>query len=157
MNPKMKKAAPLILILVLAAILLFVRLFKAEPLNGNSGTVKRETGRSKSALNRDRGFDRRISYLEYSDHARCRMKCRQITQAEVEEIMKKGKINYRKSELQTIRCPRYAVEGFTSDRQRVRIVYAQCNEYTNVVTVIDLDTDWECDCPGDDKKYENRS
>lgn len=106
---------------------------------------------------RDKGFDRRTTLLEYSHHAKCRMKCRKISQAEVEEIMRNGKINYVKSDLQNARCPRYAVEGVTNDDQRVRIVYAQCNEKTVVVTVIDLETDFECHCPGDDDKYKNRN
>ena len=105
---------------------------------------------------RERGFDRRTSYLEYSQHASCRMKCRRISQAEVEEIMQEGKINYNKSDLQNARCPRYALEGVTNDDQRVRIIFAQCNEKTVVVTVIDLETDYQCDCPGDDNKYKNK-
>ena len=39
----------------------------------------------------------------------------------------------------------------------VRIVFAQCDNYTEVVTVIDLDTEWTCDCPGDDDKYKNKN
>lgn len=105
---------------------------------------------------RDKGFDRRSSYLEYSNHADCRMKCRKISRAEVVEIMQDGKINYNKSDLQAARCPRYAVEGITEDEQRVRIIFAQCNEKTVVVTVIDLGTDYACDCPGDDDKYKNK-
>ncbi len=107
--------------------------------------------------NRDKGFDRRTSLIEYSNHARCRMQCRHISQTEVEETMQKGKINYDKSDLQNARCPRYAVEAVTRDNQRVRIVYAQCNRSTTIVTVIDLGTDYECDCPGDDNKYENKN
>lgn len=106
---------------------------------------------------RDKGFDRRTSYLDYSNHAKCRMQCRKISKAEVEEIMQEGKINYNKSDLQNARCPRYAVEGVTKDDQRVRIVFAQCNDKTVVVTVIDLETDFKCDCPGDDDKYKNRN
>ena len=79
------------------------------------------------------------------------MQCRHITEQEVEETMREGKINYNKSDLQNARCPRYAVEEVTKDDQRVRIVFAQCNNYTEVVTVIDLDTEWSCHCPGDDK------
>ena len=85
------------------------------------------------------------------------MKCRKISQAEVEEIMRNGSINYNKSDLQNARCPRYAVEGETNDNQRVRIVYAQCNELTTVVTVIDLETEFKCSCPGDDNKFKNRN
>ena len=40
---------------------------------------------------RDKGFDRRTVLLEYSKHAKCRMQCRKISQAEVEEIMRDGK------------------------------------------------------------------
>lgn len=106
---------------------------------------------------RDKGFDRRTALLEYSNHAKCRMQCRNISQAEVEEVMKDGKINYTKSDIQNARCPRYAVEGVTNDNQRVRIVYAQCNVATTVVTVIDLESDYTCSCPGDDNKYKNRN
>ena len=110
-----------------------------------------------NVTDRDKGFDRRTALLEYSNHAKCRMQCRKISQAEVEEIMRDGKINYSKSDLQNTRCPRYAIEGITNDNQRVRIVYAQCNESTTVVTVIDLETDFKCSCPGDDDKYKNRN
>ena len=85
------------------------------------------------------------------------MGCRHITQSEVQEIMREGKINYNKSDLKNARCPRYAVEGYTSDDQRVRIVFAQCNESTVVVTVIDLEKEWSCECPGDDDNYKNRN
>jgi hypothetical protein len=133
MNPQIKKAAPIILVFALAALVFVIRQCKDEPAT-NDTTKRKTTGTTTS---REKGFDRRVSYLEYSNHAKCRMQCRKITQAEVEEIMKDGKINYNKSDLQNARCPRYAVEGVTVDDQRVRIVYAQCNEKTEVVTVID--------------------
>jgi len=148
----MKKTAPYILILVLAVVFLVVKKCKENSTVSPQTTVTKRT-----TSDRENGFDRRISFLEYSNHAKCRMQCRKISQAEVEEIMKDGKINYNKSDLQNARCPRYAVEGMTRDDQRVRIVFAQCNEKTEVVTAIDLDTDWTCHCPGDDKKYENKN
>jgi hypothetical protein len=145
---------------MMAVLLFFLKRCKennaSEPKQGNTVSAKKKSG-SANVVNRDRGFDRRISYLEYSNHAECRMKCRYITQKEVEDIMQNGKINYNKSDIKNARCPRYAVEGITVDDQKVRIVFAQCNEKTNVVTVIDLDTEWECHCPGDDKKYENKN
>ena len=153
----MKKAAPYILLLLMAVLVVVLKKCKdndPETQRKESTTTEKK---SSSSVIRDRGFDRRISYLDYSNHANCRMKCRHITQKEVEDIMQNGKINYNKSDIKNARCPRYAVEGITMDNQKVRIVYAQCNEKTNVVTVIDLDTDWTCDCPGDDKKYENKN
>jgi len=152
MNPQVKKSAPIILVFLLAALVFIIRQCKDE--RGTNDNTKRE---STATTNRDKGFDRRISYLEYSKHAKCRMQCRRISQAEVEEIMQDGKINYNKSDLQNARCPRYAVEGITGDNQKTRIVFAQCNDKTTVVTVIDLDTKWRCDCPGDDKKYDNKN
>ena len=56
-------------------------------------------------VNRNRGFDRRISFIEYTEHAKCRMQCRKISQAEVEEIMQDGKINYNKSDVNAKPCP----------------------------------------------------
>lgn len=152
-----KKWYSYILIAVLLAALIVVKLVGKK--SGTDTTKPKTTTTTKdpaSTVNRDRGFDRRVSYLEYSEHAKCRMQCRKISQREVEEIMRDGKINYNKSDIQNARCPRYAVEGITSDNQRVRIVYAQCNEKTVVVTVIDLETNYECQCSGDDKKYENK-
>ena len=153
-----KKWLPIVLVLLMAIAVIIIKTCKNNGQSTSKPTVT--TGKTKdpasNKTDRDKGFDRRISYLEYSNHAKCRMACRHISQAEVEEIMQDGKINYTKSDLQNARCPRYAVEGVTSDNQRVRIVYAQCNESTTVVTVIDLETEFECNCPGDDDKYKNK-
>ncbi len=153
----LKKWTPFLLIVLMGIALFFLK----QCVNGKkpSPQPKTTTTRPKdpaSTVNRDRGFDRRTSYLEYSAHAKCRMQCRKISQAEVEDIMRTGTINYNKSDIQNARCPRYALEGTTNDNQRVRIVFAQCNTSTTVVTVIDLGTDWQCDCPGDDGKYQNK-
>lgn len=155
-----KKWVPYLLIALLAVALFVIKQYKSskEPVPKPKVTDNdRPKDPASNPTDRDKGFDRRTSYLKYSNHAKCRMQCRKISQAEVEEIMREGKINYNKSDLDNARCPRYAVEGVTSDDQRVRIVYAQCNESTTVVTVIDLETDFKCDCPGDDDKYKNRN
>ena len=151
-----KKWIPYLIILVLAIILFFVRRYKQDD------TTKPKTTTDKNdnvkTINRNRGFDRRVSFIEYTEHAKCRMQCRKISQAEVEEIMKEGKINYAKSDVNDRPCPTYALEGVTQDNQRVRIVFAQCDFKTKVITSIDLNTDWECHCPGDDgssKKNKN--
>jgi hypothetical protein len=148
MNPTLRKALPLLFIVLLAIILIVVKKCNGDNEPVSQPTTRTQNQRSKPAtVNRDRGFDRRVAYLQYSKHAKCRMACRHITQEEVKDIMKNGKINYRKSDLQNARCPRYAVEGTTNDNQDVRIIFAQCNESTTVVTVIDLEKEWSCDCP----------
>ena len=139
---------PYLIILALAVVLFFVKRYqKNEP--ADTKTIQDKNEKS-SAINRNRGFDRRVSFIEYTEHAKCRMGCRHITQAEVEEIMRDGKINYAKSDVKDKPCPTYALEGVTKDNQRVRIVFAQCDFKTKVITSIDLDTDWGCHCPGDE-------
>lgn len=113
---------------------------------------RKEKSTDPASVNRERGFDRRANLVRYSKHAICRMACRQISKVEIDDLMNDGKINYKKSDLKNERCPRYAIEGRTSDDQRVRIIFAQCNDSTTVVTVIDLDTEFSCNCPGDNKK-----
>src|SRR5689334_5626074 len=149
----MKKALPLILLAVVAVALFFIK----RCGHASSSSNNKSSGSTSTDVNRDRGFDRRVSYLQYSDHARCRMECRHISESEVQETMRDGTINYRKSDIKNARCPRYALEDQTKDGQHVRIVFAQCDNYTEVVTVIDLDTEWTCNCPGDDDKYKNKN
>ncbi len=76
------------------------------------------------------------------------MACRHISEVEVKDILRTGKINYSKSDLNAAECKkRYAVEGTTADDQRVRIVFAPCQTEVTVVTVIDIGKEWTCDCP----------
>ena len=152
-----KKYVPILLVVVLGIILFFVKRFQREPERKERETTRPITKEPAASAGRNRGFDRNISYIEYTQHAKCRMGCRRISQSEVEEIMLNGKINYNKSNVNARPCPEYAVEGITHDDQRVRIVFAQCDYKTKVVTTIDLDTDWSCDCPGDDKKHQNKN
>jgi len=153
-----KKWVPLALVIILGAVLLVVKRCKSSTTPKPKTTNDRRTNDPASdGTNRNRGFDRRVSYIEYTEHAKCRMQCRHITQAEVEDIMQQGTVNYRKSDVNDRPCPTYALEGTTSDNQRVRIVFAQCDLKTKVVTCIDLGTNWECHCPGDDDKYKNRN
>jgi len=122
---------------------------RSSTATSNAGTSNRA---KQTGVDRNRGFDRRISFLEYTAHARCRMECRFISQKEVEELMKEGKINYKKSNISAKPCPTYALEGVSSDGQKLRIVFAQCDFTTKVVTAIDLNNEFSCSCPGDDKK-----
>ena len=84
--------------------------------------------------------------LFYTNHAKCRMKCRNIDNSEVEYILKTGKVNFKKSKVRNKPCKTYALEGTTSDGQNVRIVFASCDSITKVVTAIDLGNKYDCDC-----------
>jgi hypothetical protein len=76
--------------------------------------------------------------LELTKHGECRMKCRNISEAEVKALLKSGKINYDKSAVRDKPCGTYAVEGNTADGQNVRVVIADCDTISRVVTAIDL-------------------
>jgi hypothetical protein len=86
--------------------------------------------------------------LEYSKHAACRMLCRNITEAEIKQILKSGKVNYDKSNVHEKPYGTYAVEGIAADGKSLRIIIADCDTISKVVTAIDLKMEKDsCDCP----------
>ena len=132
-----KKYLPLIAVLAAATLLWFIK-------SKQRGTYPEKTQVVIPAA--DQGeFNRHITHISYSKHARCRMDCRHIDESEVKEILDKGEINYSKIENDD-RGKTYPLEGITHDHQHVRIVFAPKKEELVVVTVIDLDTEWQCDC-----------
>lgn len=85
--------------------------------------------------------------LEYSKHAECRMKCRHITEAEIKQVFKSGKVNYDKSAVHDKPYPTYAIEGPTGDGKKLRIIIADVDTISRVVTAIDLRNEVDsCDC-----------
>ena len=137
---KSKKTASLIL-LIIALAFLFLNKWKGLEQHSDA----------QSSL-RQRGFDRRISTLQYTQHARCRMDCRHISQNDINDIMLNGEINYAKTDVNDQPCPTYALQGYSNDGQHLRVIFAQCETKTKVITCYDLEKDFECHCPGDDKK-----
>jgi maltose-binding protein MalE len=143
----MKKALPLILLVILAVIALSLKQCNSTT-NDVKPTIKnkKQTDTTQQDYSK-RGLNRNPSHINYSKHASCRMDCRHIDEAEVQQILKEGKINYTKSELKGEDCKKkYAVEGDTKDNQKVRIILAPCADEVTVVTVIDLGKEWVCDC-----------
>ena len=90
-------------------------------------------------------LDRNTTTIVYSKHAKCRMDCRHIDEAEVKDILERGTINYDKIE-EDAKGKTYPLEGVTKDKQHVRIVFAPHQNEMIVVTVIDLDKEWQCNC-----------
>jgi len=86
------------------------------------------------------------SLLVYSKHAKCRMECRNIEDSEVAEILLNGTINYDKTEMSERGNMKYALEGRSKDNQKIRLIVAPEDNKLVVVTVIDLEKDWKCDC-----------
>ena len=123
----------LILVALIATYLLFFRKDKES----NTSTFQRIDHREATF---------RHKRIYYTKHAKCRMDCRQIDASEVKEILKEGTINYKKSNLKDTPCPTYAVEGITHDQQRVRLVVGDCSSQASIITVIDLENEFECEC-----------
>lgn len=88
----------------------------------------------------------RTNPLVYTHHGTCRMACRNIDEAEVADILHRSGTRDPARTRTDGECPSHALEGHTGDGQHVRIVYAGCPDKTLVVTAIDLDTEWPCDC-----------
>jgi len=140
-----------LIIIVLIFIVLYNK-FRVVPGAGDTQRPRTEERRisdrtqDPSAAEDRGGLNRNSRSLIYSKHARCRMDCRQISESEVMAILKEGVINYQKSDMRGQPDPKYALEGTTSDGQFVRIVFANSPRGIAVITVIDLEKEWKCNC-----------
>ncbi|MEO6904446.1 MAG: DUF4258 domain-containing protein [Bacteroidia bacterium] len=76
--------------------------------------------------------------LIYTAQDSCKMQCNGITIQEVKTVLKTGKINYDKSNVREKPFGLYAVEGNTADGQNIRIMIADCDTISKIVTAIDL-------------------
>jgi len=79
-------------------------------------------------------------------HAKCRMDCRHITEREIREILDSGTMNYGKSEPDSRPDPKWAVEGYTEEKQHLRIIVATEGDKLIIVTCIELGVEWTCHC-----------
>ncbi len=133
-----KKRSTLIAILLVFTLVAFQRCQHTQP-NHPKATNTSNTEESIIPKN---------ARLIYTKHARCRMACRNITEEEIHEVLDFGTINKAKSEQNngSGTCPTYALEANTHEGQRLRIVFAKCDNVVKVVTCIDLDHEFECHC-----------
>ncbi|HMG67150.1 MAG TPA: DUF4258 domain-containing protein [Chitinophagaceae bacterium] len=102
-------------------------------------------------------FNRHPGHLVYTHHALCRMDCRHITKEDIDEIMRSGIIFLNKSNLYDKPCPTFALQGFTNHNEDLRIIFAQCDSETKVVTCYNLHKEFECHCPGDDEDPQQKN
>jgi len=141
----MKKLIPYLVLLVLFVVAFYVKQYREQGITPPDVQVANEVNSSSDSRNHLNTFRDPDAEFFFTKHARCRMECRRITQKEVKEIVRKADVNYRKSDLQAADGPTYALEGYTAkDRQHIRIIVAPKQRHLSIVTVIDLDKDWEC-------------
>ena len=148
----LKKYLPYILLIAAALLLFFIKKNQRGTTSQKTKTEQTEDRITVPAVlpanektKEAAGFNRNTDKLIFSKHAKCRMDCRKIDESEVREILKSGTINYSKIQSDK-RGKTYPVEGYTHDKQHVRIVFAPKDDGLVVVTVIDLGTEWTCDC-----------
>lgn len=104
-------------------------------------------GRSKSGVPPATYRLDRDHRVVYTRHARCRMGCRHINAQEVREIIASGTIDPTHSDPQDKPCPTVALEGYSRQHQHIRLIVATCGDELRLVTCIDLEKQWPCDCP----------
>jgi hypothetical protein len=86
-----------------------------------------------------------VDDLIYVEHARCRMACRDISEALVEEVYLKGELNCRKSTLSNGH-PRYALERHDHKGDLIRIIVELDSGEHVIITAIRLDQPDACTC-----------
>ena len=89
---------------------------------------------------------RNTNRLILTKHAKCRMDCRQITIDEIKEILKKGNVNRSKTGVSSKGDSTYALEGYSHESQHIRVVVAPETDGLVVITCIDLNKEWPCNC-----------
>lgn len=143
---KNKKALIPLLIVAFLVVFVFVNRFRTNDSN-SQGTGREPTEnyreRSKGPLSGIKIPNRKVIYTK---HAKCRMACRQIDESEISELLANGKLNNSKSSPSSRPDPRYAIEGRTDDGQQVRLIVAVAERGLVLVTVIDLQKEWSCNC-----------
>jgi Domain of unknown function (DUF4258) len=89
---------------------------------------------------------RDTNHLVLTKHVKCRMDCRHITIQEIKEIIHDGNVNYSRSGPGDKGGDTYAIEGYGNEHQHIRVVVAPENDGLVVITCIDLDNEWPCNC-----------
>jgi len=89
------------------------------------------------------------STFKYSEHAKCEMLCKQITEAEVAEVLKNGDVNFSESDTRGVPCPSYVIEGTTATNKKLRIVVTifKRDSIAEITTAINMEAGKDtCNC-----------
>ena len=84
--------------------------------------------------------------VRITKHAKCRMGCRNMDAYEIQDLLDKGTVNFKKSNRSARPCPTIAIEGNSIDGQKSRLIIGTCDSDYLLVTVIDLKNEWKCEC-----------
>jgi hypothetical protein len=101
---------------------------------------------------RKEAFDREPTQVIFTPHAICQMACRQISKEEISEIMKKGVINFNRSDRRGNPCPIFTLQGRTARKKSMLVIFEQCPKETKVVSCYNLKENIDCKCSGLENK-----
>lgn len=86
-----------------------------------------------------------VNSLEFVSHARCRMRCRDVSQELVERVYLKGAVNCEKSGEKNGDM-RYALEMEDRKGDNIRVIVEDENDKHIIITVIRLGAEDQCEC-----------
>jgi len=139
----------LVLLFCLGACQLELQEGVGQDLEQQEQTAQPDEPAKRSILKKDFDYEDlefKGQALRMTKHGRCRSACRHIDAYEIQEILEKGKINYKKTRPNDQPCPSFAYEGISRDGQKLRVVIGACETDPRVITVIDLGKKWSCSC-----------
>lgn len=123
--------------IVLIAVIILLIIIKLVAFYKQDNIVKKSSGNDSF---------RNTTHLILTKHAKCKMDCRHITEPEIIEIIHDGKVNYSKSGPGTKGDETYALEGYSNEHQYLRVIVAPESDGLVVITCIDLNKEWACNC-----------
>jgi Domain of unknown function (DUF4258) len=78
------------------------------------------------------------SEIIFSAHAKCMMKCRNISPQDVKEIIQNGQVNFSESNVRNTACPSYAIDGSVSENKKIRIIVTTIDSVAEIETAFDF-------------------
>ncbi len=128
----MKKLTAIVLVIALLGLA-----FLAWKLDHGLGTVPTDC---------QLHFRHDATDLIYTEHAKCRMRCREVSKNEVADVYDHGVLNCEKSGMRD-GSYRYALEKTDHKGEKIRMILVEENNHHKVITVIRVDQpDQNCDC-----------
>ena len=88
------------------------------------------------------------STFSFSEHAKCILECKNITEEEVREVLKNGDVNFSESDTHGVPCPSYAIEGISHNKKlRILLTVFERDSTAEITTAINLESGKDsCKC-----------
>ena len=88
------------------------------------------------------------STFKYSEHAKCMLQCKGISEDEVQEILKNGDVNFTESDTHGVPVPTYAIEGTSHNKKlRVLVTVFEHDSTAEITTAINMEAGTDtCKC-----------